>query len=94
MGITDRRFQLFSIERAFVKFDVGVTCRTKVIDCFLMHAFNEQKFNLVFSSDTFAISPSCFIGTDVVLNKTLPATYQKLSRQYERLPRRPEEISR
>ncbi len=48
MGITDRRFQLFSIERAFVKFDVGVTCRTKVIDCFLMHAFNEQKFNLVF----------------------------------------------
>ena len=34
MGITDGRFQLFGIERAFVKFDVGVTCRTKAIDCF------------------------------------------------------------
>ena len=39
MGITDGRFQLFSIQRAFVKFDVGVTCRAKAIECFLMHAF-------------------------------------------------------
>ena len=48
VGITDGRFQLFGIERAFVKFDVGVTCRTKAIDCFLMHALDQQEFNLVF----------------------------------------------
>jgi hypothetical protein len=34
MGITDGRFQLFGVQRAFVKFDVGVTCRTKAIECF------------------------------------------------------------
>jgi hypothetical protein len=34
MGITDRRFQLFGVQRAFMKFDVGVTCRAKAIDCF------------------------------------------------------------
>ncbi|SAJ27361.1 Uncharacterised protein [Enterobacter cloacae] len=48
MGITDGRFQLFSVQRAFVKFDVGVACCAKAIERFLVHAFNQQEFNLVF----------------------------------------------
>ncbi len=53
-----------------MKFNVGVTRCAKAIDCLLMHTFNQQKFNLVFSSDTLAISPSCFVLTDVVLNES------------------------
>ena len=48
MGITDGLFQLFSVQSAFVKLDVGVTCRTKAFQCFLMHTFNQQKLNLFF----------------------------------------------
>ncbi len=77
-----------------MKFNVGVTRCAKAIDCLLMHTFNQQKFNLVFSSDTLAISPSCFVLTDVVLNESSSQQHiKKLSRQYERLRRRPEEMS-
>ena len=48
MGITDGRFQLFAIQRAFMKFDIGVARCAKAVHRFLVHTFNQQKFNLVF----------------------------------------------
>ncbi len=48
VGITDGGFQLFRVQRTFVKFDVGVTRRTKAIKRFLVHALDQQEFNLVF----------------------------------------------
>ena len=57
----DGRFQIFAIQRAFMKFDIGVARCAEAVHRFLVHTFNQQKFNLVFSSDTLAISPSCFV---------------------------------
>ena len=48
MGITDGRFQLFTIQRAFMKFDIGVARCAEAVHRFLVHTFNQQKFNLVF----------------------------------------------
>ncbi|CNU09819.1 Uncharacterised protein [Salmonella enterica subsp. enterica serovar Bovismorbificans] len=48
VGIADGRFQLFSVQRALVIFNVGVTCRTKAFQRLLMHPFNQQKFNFIF----------------------------------------------
>jgi hypothetical protein len=49
MCITDRLFQRFSIQRPFMKLDIGITGGVKRVDCALVDTFNQQKLNFVFS---------------------------------------------